>query len=278
MLFNVKEIAQDNEHKWAVVHCLCDLNDEDDLLLNYIIDMLQAAYGENEIMAYAQQVSEPDPLVAKAFDLGAIQKAFRMGLPNPQAEGKKPPSLANYRSESAELLAQASLAATYNIQFPTSPQRGKTNANQPILGFDGFGFVELQKGEWALALLQVKGTEDPQSPPRIAAKLVDECQRVPNQLDAISRTLSILVLYLQEVAWQRVALQMLETLGKGYLPQLIVVPTLVRGRSVAHPNDLKTLRAASNTFAPAIAYGLTVSIGEDLTAFGRMVMMKARMI
>src|SRR6266576_805191 len=157
MVFTVLERHQDEDHRWAVLGCTCDPGDNADPLLVVTVAGVREAYGEAELRA----IAEPDPLVANTYDLTAILAAFRRSLPDPTAEGAKPLSLRNYRSETAEVVARHALTAAFGVDFPASPQLGKTNPNQPILGFDGWGLLSLADGGWAFVLVLVKGTEDP---------------------------------------------------------------------------------------------------------------------
>lgn len=271
MIFKIDEIQEDNSHRWAVISCSCDLNDEIDPLLISTVASVRTAYGEEYISTLAQ----PDPSVAKTFDLDAITKAFRLGLPDPDKEGGKPQHLTTYRSETTELVARNALHIAHGIEFPAHPQHGKTNPNQPVLGFDGWGFLHFDK-EYALVLVQVKGTEDVNTPPAVALKLAQECQKVSQQPDVICRALSVLALYLKGSPFQQVVLDMLEKIGKNTLPQIVVAPVIVRGTVSAHIDDLKPIRTVLSQMASLKGRGLTVSIGVNLSDFGRAVMLRAR--
>jgi hypothetical protein len=278
MVFQVQEMEEDGDHGWAVVQCSCDLTDENDELVTSMVGMVRDAYGENEIVAIAQRYEDPDPAVARRFDVTAIMQAVRQSLPNPNDEGNKPAHLTNFRSETAEMVAKGVLASTHSVTFPTAPQRGKVNANQPILGFDGWGILGAQEANCALVLIQVKGTDDERRPPGEAMKLAEECKRVPRQPHKLSRVLAVMVTQLDESPLQQSLLCMLETIGQNMLPPLVVAPVIVRGQTPPHRHDLEPVRAAASEFAPAIGRGVTVSISANLTDFGRMVMARARQI
>jgi hypothetical protein len=183
--------------------------------------------------------------------------------------------LTNYRSETAEIVARIGLAQAHGVEFPSNPQEGKTNANQPVLGFDGWGLLKLTDGSTAFVLVQVKGTESADRPPREASILVDECLRVPKGINELCRALSILVLRL-EGEEQQAVLKMLEQLGRGELPSLVVAPVVVRGVLESDFADLQPVRDACDNFSPAVVRGLAVSIGAELDQFGREVMARAR--
>jgi hypothetical protein len=272
MVFTVLERHQDEEHRWAVLDCTCNPGDNADPLLVLTVAGVREAYGEAELRALA----EPDPLVANTFDLTAILAAFRQGLPDPAAEGAKPLSLRNYRSETAEIVARHALAATFGVDFPASPQLGKTNPNQPILGFDGWGLLSLADGGRAFVLVLVKGTEDPSRPPGEAHKLAQEFRAAPTKRDALCRALSVLAVVLSDASLKGVILEMLESMGQDVPPRLIVAPVIVRGTLSSHIDDLKPVRAVRGEIAPATGLGLTVSIGASLEDFGKAVMAMAR--
>ena len=276
MPFKVQNIDRAGEHGWAVVHCSCDLTNKDDELVRHTIAAVRAAYGEDRVLEIAAP-PEADPDVERLFDLDGIKRAIRKGLPDPAKEAsKKPEHLKNYRSETAEMLAKGALVAAYKIAFPVAPQRGKPNANQPILGFDHWGVEEIDGGA-ALALVQVKGTHDDGVPPDVASVLATECKRVPTQVDEICRTITVLVLALDGNPLQIALLHMLEELGNDRLPKLIVAPVVVRGgTTISSLDDLTPCRDVSADFMPAISRGVTVSIGVSLNDFGKAVMEGAR--
>jgi hypothetical protein len=272
MVFTVLERHQDEDHQWAVLSCACDPTDDSDALVVSTVTSVRDAYGEAELRALA----EPDPLVARAFDLEAVLAAFRQGLPDPSVENTKPRQLRNYRSETAEVVARQALAATFGVAFPASPQLGKTNPNQPVLGFDGWGVSSNKEGASALVLVLVKSTDDAARPPGEAHTLAQEFRAVPTKRDALCRALSVLAVVLDDTSVRTIVLGMLESLGQDVVPPLVVAPVIVRGTLSSHIDDLKPVRAARSEIAPAIALGLTVSIGTSLDAFGEAVMTKAR--
>ena len=275
MAFIVDHVDASGEHQWAVIHCSCDLTAKDDELVIQTVAAVREAYGEDRLLAQAA-IPDPDPDVGHLFDLDAIRRAIRRGLPDPEVEKDKIPHLANYRSEAAEMVAKGALVAAYGIAFPVAPQRGKPNANQPILGFDHWGVLS-SGTEHTLALVQVKGTHDDKVPPAVAEVLATECKRVPTQVDEICRTLTVLASGLEGHQLQDAIFFMLEEIGNGGLPKLVVAPVVVRGGgTVSHADDLQPCREACGDFAPASGRGATVSIGVSLTDFGRTVMEAAR--
>jgi hypothetical protein len=274
MTYLVREIDGDDEHQWAVVQCACDLsNDSDDLVIQTVAKVREA-YGENEIIA---ATISPDPSVERRFNLTAITKAFRRGLPDPEVEENKKPHLTNYRSETTEILAREALFQAYAIEFPTHPQRGKTNVNQPILGFDGWGILGSEATGYALVLVQVKGTEDRNCPPREASTLALECQAIPQEIDKICHAVSLLVMNISPSPLRNALLQMLESLSEDVLPGLFVAPVIIRGIGAsANIEDLRPIRDVRHLFSPAISRGVTVALGVPLTDFGQTVMSRAR--
>jgi hypothetical protein len=85
-----------------------------------------------------------------------------------------------------------------------------------------------------------------------------------------------MVQYLRDSPLGPIIARMLEALGRGTLPRLVIAPVIIRGQVEAHRDDLEPLRSSSTAFAPAVGRGVTVSIGTDLTEFGRVVMSRAR--
>ena len=205
-------------------------------------------------------------------------QAIRAGMPDPESErgSGKPSHLRNYRSEAAELIAQEVLAKAYRIRFPASPQATKGNANQPVLGFDGWGLLDLDDGAVALVLVQVKASDHDRRPPDVAKVLVDECCRVPREPDKLCRALTAMLVLLDATDFKPRLLAMLQSLGLGSLPPLVVCPVIVRGTVAADMDDLATLRTAESRFEPARARGLCVSLGATLETFGHRVFSEAR--
>jgi hypothetical protein len=267
-VFVVKERTEDDDHAWAVICLSCDLSNDGDPLLAATVTTLRNAYGEEELLS---QLPPPDPGANELFDMEALVKGFRKGLPSSAAEGKKPAALTNYRSEPAEMVARQGLAAAHAVVFRSDPQRGKTQPNQPILGFDNWGLVS------------VKGTDEDDCPPRVCDALIDECGSAPLAHESIARALSVLALRLKGTPEQKAILEMLEKLGNDQLPQIYVAPVVVRGgrqAALAALADLSSLRAAANAkrFHPAKARGLAVSVGAELGGFGRRVVDLARSV
>jgi hypothetical protein len=229
------------------------------------------SYGEAELLA----AITPDSGVENRFDLSAITAAFRAGLPDPTREGFKPAQLTNYRSETTEVIARLGLVEAHSLRFPTNPQAGKPNPNQPILGFDGWGFFELPSGGTALVLVQVKGTESEDCPPSEASKLANECKQMPTDISALCRALTILALRLGG-ADKDTALSMLEQLGTSQLPSIGVAPVIVRGATNGCIDDLSPIKDVCGEFAPVFARGLVISVGAPLGDVGVEVMRRAR--
>ena len=276
--FNLRETDEADGHRWAVVDCACSLNAEDPVI-TAIVDLVRTSYGESEIVKRAERWNEitPDPAVEETFDLDALRNAVRLGMPDPNEEKNKPAQLTNYRSESAEMVARSALAVAYGLVFPPAPQVGKANPNQPILGFDGWALEKLDGEKYAFVLTQVKGTDQAKCPPDEAKTLVEECKRVAHQTGKVARALSMIVLLLEpESEMGKALIGMLELIGQGTLPPLLVAPAIVRGTTSADMGDLVPLRNAASTFMPAKSRCVTVSLGTALGPFGEYVMEQAR--
>lgn len=70
---------------------------------------------------------------------------------------------------------------------------------------------------------------------------------------------------------------MLELESTERIERTIVSPVIIRGRTSADIEDLRSLRdAGTDTYLHARAFGMSLSIGTELTSFGRLAMMKAR--
>jgi hypothetical protein len=279
MSLTIDELHADGDHKWAVMTATCDLSDTADPLITATIADVREAYGQNQILAAASSgltILQPDSLVSRTFDLTAIEIAVKLGLPNPDDEGDKPEALTNYRSECTEIIARRALKEAFGIEFPTAPQRGKTNPNMPILGFDGWGLFGSPSGGYSLVLVQVKGTEATNRPPAEAKTLAEECKNAPNNLTLICRALSVLVHLLEGSSLQQYIIEMLETIGKGNLPDIVIGPVIVRGKLSSHIDDLEPVRRAFDDIDSAIGRGITISIGARLTELGHIVMSQAR--
>lgn len=265
-----------DDHVWVVASADCQLGDPNDPLIASTVALIRKSYGEEKILDKATKVMTAE-IAEGSFQTEHLLAAIRIGLPDPNAEGYKPEALTNYRSQSAEMVAKIALAAAFNFTYPAAPQEGSTNANQPILGFDGWAIANETSGNHAFVLIQVKGTEAAKCPPGEAQTLAEECKRVPRNPSKLSRALCVLLLLLKDDGPMCLQVcKMLEALGRGELPPIYVAPVVVRGTSTTHMDDLRPVRQASPHFAPAIARGVVIRIGVSLNEFGRIVMDKAR--
>jgi hypothetical protein len=275
-------VSDDGDHQWAVVLETCDIADDDDRFLLHAADAIRIAYGEEELRAMAENaglLSAPDPAdsVGTSFATDHLIRALRSSLPNPDNEGNKPPHLTNYRSETSEIIARAALSTVYGFAVPPALHATKGNRNQPILGFDGWAVMALATGELALVLLQVKATDDAKRPPGEAAKLILECGRVVTDAEKLQGFLIACTLRCKGTIFATPLMEMaieLETTNR--VSNTVVSPVIVRGTVTADLEDLKSLRSAKESYSHAKARGMTLSIGTELTAFGRAAMNRAR--
>lgn len=277
-------IDTDGDHSWAVVLETCDLASSDDRLLLHTVAAIRSAYGEDELRAMAEDaamlnVPAPAPGVEAGFKVENLIKALRTSLPDPDKEGKKPPQLTNYRSETSEIVAREALARVFEVATPPALHATKGNRNQPILGFDGWSVMRLPGGALALVLLQVKGTDDTKRPPGEAAKLIDECSLATADVDKLKGYLMACVVRCRGTEFALPLMMMvdeLETSGK--IAETVVAPVIIRGVIEAQADDLSSLRTAAGaaSFAHAKARGVTLSLGANLNEFGRTAMKRAR--
>jgi hypothetical protein len=162
-LYKIAAIECDEQHKWAVVNCQCDLLDDSDAVILEAVSLVRKSYAEEAVIQDAQALID-DGLLEGTFNLLHLTAAIRMGMPDPEAEGNKPPQLTNYRSQSAEMLVKSVLAQIYSFQYPVAAQETTGNPNQPILGFDGWGIHEGINSYYTLVLIQVKATDQDKRP------------------------------------------------------------------------------------------------------------------
>ena len=276
--YSVETIQANQDHRWAVLKCSCDPSDEKDALTNEIVYLVRKSFGEDKIIQTAEDLFV-DELLEGTFNIEHLTNAIRLGLPNPEAEGRKPPQLTNYRSQTAEMIAKSALAQAFSFRYPVAPQEATTNPNQPILGFDGWGVAEEAQGETTLVLIQVKATDESKYPPGEATKLKSECIRIPFNPSPLSRALvamSALLNNSENMELRKCLLKMLEGIGKQQLPKIYVAPVIVRGVTQSKIEDLSPIQNAADEFHPAIGRGASVSIGCELAGFGRHVMEHAR--
>lgn len=283
ILYSNKSVTEDgDDHHWAVVIEACDIDDLNDGMLKHAVSAIRDAYGEAELKAMAaeaplQDVPDAADGVGGTFATDHLLRAFRTSLPNPDAEGNKPEHLKNYRAETAELLAREALNVVYEMATPPALHATKGNRNQPILGFDGWSVMDRSSGELALVLLQVKATDDEKRPPGEAAKLIVECGKVTTDIEKLKGFLIACTFRCKGTPFAAALMNMvveLETTSR--IANTVVAPVLIRGLVVADLEDLTSLRGATGTFQHAKARGLTLSIGANLTAFGRKAMERAR--
>ncbi|GGF07978.1 hypothetical protein GCM10007285_39840 [Stappia taiwanensis] len=282
LIYSNNVLTEDADgHHWVVVKETCDLANDDDALLVHAVEVIRQAYGEDEIRRIAEEaaISLPEPAegLAGSFDTEAIMAAFRKSIPDPDREGRKPPQLANYRSETAELIARAALAKVYGFEIPPALHAAKPNRVQPILGFDGWTVALTSSDGLCLVLIQVKGTDDRTRPPGEAAKLVVECGKAVADKAKLNDFLMACVVRCQGTEYAAMLLGMvseLETMGM--IPNTLLSPVIVRGQVEADLADLQSLRDATISYLHAKARGMTLSLGTELNAFGRAAMDKAR--
>lgn len=275
MPYVIAHNEEENGHRWAVATTTCDLDDQNDALIAETVALVRTSYGELEIMRDALAVMATE-IEEGVFSTEHLLAAIRSGLPDPAAEGAKPPALTTYRSQTAEMVAKAALAVAYQFEYPAAPQEGAPNPNQPILGFDGWGLLRRPDDTYIFVLIQVKATDENNSPPREAGNLATECCRIPRDVSALCRALCVLVRLLRNSPLALVLLRMLETLGSNNLPPMHVAPVIVRGVTTGQIGDLQPVRDVTANIAPATVRGMVVSIGVPLARFGEIVMQKAR--
>lgn len=274
--------SDDGDHIWAVVLETCDLSNRDDRMLLHAVATIREAYGEQEILEMAENASlvavpEPADGVANTFSLDLLMSAFRSSLPDPTAEGRKPGQLTNYRAETTELLARAALATVYGFASPPTLHATKGNRNQPVLAFDGWTVMQATDGELALVLLQVKGTEDAARPPNVAAELVAECGRAVTEFTKLMGFLMACLLRCKNTTFELPLMNLIMELERDdKISNTVLAPVIVRGTADSHLDDLASLRGATSSFLHARARGMTLSVGAELTAFGRAAMTRAR--
>lgn len=275
MPYKITQHEKINPHELAITIATCDLTNDNDLLLNTIVNLVRKSYGENAVMADAEVLMSKE-IENGTFNLDHLRAAIRKGLPDPEQERNKPKQLTNYRSQSAEMVAKAALAKVYQYKYPAAPQEGTGNPNQPILGFDGWGILETEEGDNYLALIQVKATDNNNSPPPDADKLAEECRSAPKDKSKICRALTMLCRLTKGDPLHTSVMQMLEKMGQPSETPIIISPVIVRGLTCAKISDLDPVMFIANEILPAPIHALVVSIGVCLEQFGLRVMTMAR--
>lgn len=278
----VVDRIQDGDHQWAVVVEQCDPTNTDDSLVLFTAQAIRDAYGEQEIQAMAEEVMllqlpEPADVVTAHFSLDDLLASFREGLPDPDAEGKKPAPLSNYRSETAEILAREALKRVFNMATPPSLHATKGNRNQPILGFDGWTLMVLECGSLSLVLVQVKATDDQKRPPGEAEKLIAECSSAPLDIQKLKGFISACTIRCKGTDFAKTLMELLvELRQKNKLENIVVAPVIIRGLVSANHDDLASLKSAVANFGGARSRGMSISVGANLNDFGKIAMNKAR--
>ena len=269
----IEIIENPSEHHWSLLSVKSGL-DPSCTFFSEMIQEVKDVYGESSIISMAEDLEATDTQIS--FDQTKIKNALKLGLPDPSVEGSKPQQLTNYRSEAAELLARKALVASYNILFPVAAQTVKGNANQPILGFDGWGLLEYSDGSFGLVLVQVKGSDENKRPPKVIDELLDESKKTKLQITSMVRALVTLIHLIKDEVLKRVLLKMIEEIGDQRLPPIIVAPVLIRGKLDSSFDDLIDLIKNALDFEPAKSRGATASIGQNLSEFGFELFTQAR--
>ncbi|NNH83560.1 hypothetical protein HLH89_21360 [Rhizobium laguerreae] len=281
MIYSNHEVTTDDIHQWAVVHETCDPAKDDDPFLQHVAGAIRRLYGEERFREMADAmppIPSPADGVETNFPTDRLMKMFRAGLPNPDKEGNKPEHLKNFRSETAEIIAREALSAVFGFATPPALHATKGNRNQPALGFDGWSLATNSEEEVSLVLIQVKGTDDERRPPGEAAKLVKECALAASDVEKLNDYLCACVTRCDGTSlWPTLISMMLELETTQRIERTIVSPVIIRGRTSASIDDLRSLRAAgAATYRHAKVFGLSLSIGAELTDFSRLAMKKAR--
>jgi len=265
-------IFTEHGHKFSVLTYECTQPVEDDQFFLHMVQLARDVYGEYLL----SDLPEIDPAVEASFDLSAITRAVRSSLPDPEDEKTKPANLRNYRSEAAELVARKALGDSFGFIFPAAAQVAKGNASQPILGFDGWGMIELEDDSWAFVVIQVKGSDENKSPPGVIDELIGECKRAPNEPSKLARALVSILSLLKDGEIKTVVWRMLERLGKNKPLKLIVAPVVVRGKVEAAYSDISCFKEKIDATDLNHLNAATASIGIDLNSFGKALFEKAR--
>lgn len=272
----------DGGHIWAVVKETCNVSDVADAMLLHAAEVIRLAYGEDEIRQIAEgapliRLPEPADELSQSFDLSLLLSAFRSSLPDPEQEGKKPAQLTNYRSETTELIARAALNAVFGFAVPPALHATKGNRNQPILGFDGWTVMKMPDGGLALVLMQVKGTDDTRRPPPEVARLLAECGRAISDYQKLKGFLCACIVRCKGTEYAMpLAIMVAELEKTDKIANTVLAPVVIRGKVEADLEDLEPLRSSTHSYLHAKARGMTLSIGADLTEFGRAAMARAR--
>lgn len=277
-------ISIEQRHKrgntdWAVMRCVCNIEDPDDAFVSHIVDYVRKAYGEDSIIEISH-----DPSIEAQFDIDNLIKGIRSGMPDPSSERGKPQNLTHYRSGTAELLAKRALTEAYEVLFPIHGQIAQFNPNQPLLGFDGWGFIKKEESEdgFQLVLVEVKGSDQDKSPPDAADDLAEECLKASTTASTakISALLRFFMLIAQNTLKNNdlriFAIYALQKLGEGKTPNIVVAPVIVRGKIRSRLSDLDPVIDAVTSIEPVGGAGATISVGVELGYFGQTVMTKAR--
>jgi len=105
MPYTIVHREEEDGHVWAVATATCHLDHTEDALVQATVALVRKSYGETEILEDAAAVMATE-IAEGMFDTTHLLAAIRMGMPDPAAEGDKPPALTTYRSQSAEMVAK----------------------------------------------------------------------------------------------------------------------------------------------------------------------------
>jgi len=262
----------ENGHQLSVLTYECSQPIEDDGFFMHMVQLARDVYGEYLV----SEIPDIEPSVAQSFDLSAITRAVRDSIPNPDDEETKPANLRNYRSEAAELVARKALGDSYGFLFPAAAQVVKGNASQPILGFDGWGMIELENDSWAFVVIQVKGSDEDKSPPGVVDELIVECKKAPVETDKLSRALVSILSLVNDEQIKSIIYRMLERLGQNKPLKLIVAPVVVRGKIQSAFSDIQCFAGEIEATEQSYLQAASASIGVELNTFGKALFEKAR--
>lgn len=274
-MFKVTKTEEDGRHIWSSATAVCDLAQPRDALVGLAVEHFRSAYGEDAIVRDAEKLL-PSDIADGVFKLDALRAAVRAGMTDPARDGGKPVALRVTRSQAAEFVAKCAFRQLHGYSYPAHPQSGCANANQPVLGFDGWGYVSDTAETPDLVLVQVKATDDAECPPKVATELAAECARAPNDRGALARALSVIVHLARDEAAKRIAIRLLEALGADRPIRVVVAAAIVRGITISSVSDLDPVRVVAKEYATATGHGVSLTIGVDLHQFGQVVTDQAR--
>ncbi|WP_223669849.1 Hachiman antiphage defense system protein HamA [Kangiella shandongensis] len=254
-VFKEKEEIEDGINNWYILDAQIDLGDENDAFIKACVDRINSASGLEVI----DELLEGDDI---NFDMENLRETLVKAV-LPEDNPNQKPQLRVTRNEFGEIAAQVVLDHCTDISFPFATHSLKENPDQPKLGLDGYGLVDLNN-EKKLVIVEVKTSEDKNYPPAVAKSLLSDCRNALGGKGIRKLTTTLVAMYRQYQSNDELK-QLLTNWIRGLHsePESVVeriCPVLIRGKVTARKEDLEGFMGSNQDYSPNGSDGVSCSM------------------